>query len=68
MAGTLSKDLLTRVTPGRPWFFYIRITWISAGHIAQLLEAIRKTNPHLDVELLDPYNYFRLHKRCLTTP
>lgn len=68
MAATLSKDLLAKVTPGRPWFFYIRITWIDAGHIAQLLEAVRRANPHLDVEFLDPYNYFTLHKRFLTTP
>ena len=66
MAATLTKDLLTGLAGGRPWFFYIRITWINAGQVAQLLDAIRAANPHLDVELLDPYNYFGLHKRFLS--
>ena len=65
MASKISQDIFADLTGTGPSFHYIRITWISAGQVAQFTDALKKLHPNLDFELLDPYNYFAMHKKVL---
>ena len=43
-------------------FIYYRICYRSPSEMFDLYEELKKTNPHLDIELVDPYTYFSLLK------
>ncbi len=49
----------------RPSFHFFRIVWTSPTDVANSLEALRKKRPDLDIEVLDPYTFFRLLKAHL---
>lgn len=65
MASTISRDIFAKHSGTGPDFYIIRITWISAGQAQQFVDALKRLHPNLDFEVLDPYNYFALHKRVL---
>lgn len=51
--------------PGRPFFHMIRIVWTAPGNVADMLEIVRRKRPDLDIELVSPYDYFRLRREEL---
>ncbi|MCL2158764.1 MAG: hypothetical protein FWH48_05080 [Oscillospiraceae bacterium] len=60
LAGIVSGD-----TPNRPAFHYIRIVWQNPSYIIEIIEALKKLRPDLDIRLPNTYEYFRLHKQFL---
>jgi hypothetical protein len=45
-----------------PGFYFFRIVWTPPSSIIQTIDALRKKRPDLDLEVLDPYTFFRLFK------
>ncbi len=46
-----------------PGFFFFRIVWVGPSQVIQSIETLREKHPELEVELVDPYTFFRLFKR-----
>ena len=46
-----------------PGFFFFRIVWVGPSQVIQSMETLRKKHPGLEVELVDPYTFFRLFKQ-----
>jgi hypothetical protein len=46
----------------KPAFFFFRIVWTNPGQVIETVERLKKKRPELDVELTDPYNFFRMFK------
>jgi putative glycoside hydrolase with GxGYxYP motif/GxGYxY motif-containing protein len=46
-----------------PGFFFFRIVWVGPSQVIQSMETLRKKHPELEVELVDPYTFFRLFKQ-----
>lgn len=49
-------------TPGQPDFRFFRIVWTSPGTVIDTIEMLKKKRPELDIEVVDPYNFFRMFK------
>jgi hypothetical protein len=60
LAGIIHGDI-----PERPAFHYIRIVWQSPGYIIDVIEALKKLRPDLDIRLINTYDYFRLNKQFM---
>jgi hypothetical protein len=45
-----------------PGFFFFRIVWVGPSQVIQSIEALREKHPELEVEVVDPYTFFRLFK------
>ena len=61
----LTRDVLSKDTPDKPAFHYIRVVWMSPTYIVELIDGLKKVRPDLDIQLVNPYDYFRLHKQYL---
>jgi hypothetical protein len=61
----LTRDLLINDTPDKPAFHYIRVVWMSPTYIVEVIDGIKKVRPDLDIQLVNTYDYFRLHKQYL---
>ncbi len=65
----LTADILSRAMDARgvkaPSFHIFRIVWSDPSTIVQAVETLRKIRPDLDIEVLDPYTFFRLLKEHL---
>jgi len=46
-----------------PGFFFFRIVWVGPSQIIQSMKTLGKKHPELEVELVDPYTFFRLFKQ-----
>ena len=63
---SLNQVYFSKFTPGRAQFLYYRICYRSPSELFDLYEELKRTNPQLDIELVDPYTYFDLlRQRCL---
>lgn len=51
----------------RPAFYFFRIVWTSPSQVIAALDELKKLRPTLDIEVVDPYNFFHLFKRTQTT-
>jgi len=58
-------DILINEIQNKPTFNYVRVVWVSAGKVKELISEIKMLRPKLDIEVVDPYNYFELYKRHL---
>ncbi|MEI7422292.1 MAG: hypothetical protein WCK18_09360 [Prolixibacteraceae bacterium] len=47
---------------GNPAFYFFRIIWKNPGYVIESLDLLKKKRPELDIEVVDPYNFFRLYK------
>lgn len=56
-------ELLKHKPVGSPGFFFFRVVWVTPKQIILTMDALRKKHPDLDIELVDPYTYFRLFKQ-----
>lgn len=49
-------------TPGQPDFKFFRVVWTDPGKVIDTIEMLKKKRPELDIEVVDPYNFFRMFK------
>jgi hypothetical protein len=61
----LTNDVLSKDTPDKPAFHYIRVVWMSPTYIMDIVDGLKKARPDLDIQLVNTYDYFRLHKEYL---
>jgi len=47
---------------GKPAFHFFRIVWTDPGQVIDTIEMLKKKRPELDIEIADPYNFFRMFK------
>jgi hypothetical protein len=57
MSGSISSK-----SPGNPAFYFFRIVWTDPGQVIETIELLKKKRPELDIEVVDPYNFFRMYK------
>jgi hypothetical protein len=64
-----TADILSHAITARgavpPSFHFFRIVWTSPSDIEKTIEALKRKRPDLDIEVLDPYTFFRLLKQRL---
>lgn len=61
-ASEMSREIPTRPGGGEPTFYFFRIVWTSPSQVIAALNELRKLRPELDIEVVDPYNFFHLFK------
>jgi hypothetical protein len=61
-AAKAMSNELTAESKDRPSFNFFRIIWSSPGQVIDSIELLKKDRPDLDIEVLDPYSFFRLFK------
>lgn len=49
-------------TEATPSFHFFRIVWTSPSNVIAGIEALKRIRPELDIEVTDPYNFFKLFK------
>ncbi len=49
----------------RPPFYLFRIVWTSPSQVIKTIELLKKKRPELDIEVTDPYNFFRMYKEYI---
>ena len=49
-------------SPGKPAFCFFRIVWTDPGQVIETIELLKKKRPELNIEVVDPYNFFRMFK------
>lgn len=47
----------------KPAFYLFRIVWTSPSDVIETIELLKSKRPDLDIEVADPYNFFRLFKQ-----
>jgi hypothetical protein len=47
-------------SPGKPGFYLFRIVWTGPARVIEMIEVLKKKRPELDIEIVDPYNFFRM--------
>ncbi len=48
-------------------FYYFRIVWVGPRIIVEAVESLRKAHPELNFEVVDPYTFFGLFKKTLSS-
>ncbi|GGH03695.1 hypothetical protein GCM10007415_44880 [Parapedobacter pyrenivorans] len=61
-ANELSLEIPAPRDGAKPAFYFFRIVWTSPSQVIAALEELRKLRPELDIEVVDPYNFFHLFK------
>jgi len=49
----------------KPYFQYFRIVYTPPSLVAETIDRLRVLRPELDLEVVDPYTFFKLYKRHL---
>jgi hypothetical protein len=65
VAEIISRDVIGGDTSNKPVFRYIRIVWQNSAYIIEVIDALKKIRPDLDIQLVNTYEYFRLQKQYL---
>jgi hypothetical protein len=60
-AEALSGSIPSKASQRDPFYFF-RIIWTSPSQVIQSIELLKKKRPELDIEVADPYNFFRMFK------
>ena len=47
----------------KPGFYFFRIVWTPPSAILDSLSVFRKEHPEIDIQVVDPYNFFALFKK-----
>ena len=66
IADLFAKSVMSGDSPDKPAFHYIRIVWQNPSYIIELIDALKKLRPDLDIQLVNTYDYFRLHKQYIS--
>ncbi|HTL30951.1 MAG TPA: hypothetical protein VL282_17100, partial [Tepidisphaeraceae bacterium] len=53
---------VTRWQPGSPLFCIFRCVWVNPSAVKDGLELLKKHNPNLPIEVVDPHTFFGLFK------
>jgi len=61
-ANELSLEIPAPRDGVEPGFYFFRIVWTSPSQVIAALDELRKLRPELDIEVVDPYNFFHLFK------
>jgi hypothetical protein len=46
----------------RPRYYFFRIVWTSPGKVIDAVDRLKALRPELDIEVVDPYNFFHFFK------
>ena len=61
-----AADIMSSAIPLKykciPSFYFFRIVWTSPNQVINAIEILKEKRPDLDIEVIDPYNFFRLFK------
>jgi len=60
-AGILG-ECLREQHAGAPGFYFFRVVWTSPTPIIETVERLRHARPDLNLEVVDPYTFFRLFR------
>lgn len=61
-AKEMSLEIPSPVDEENPTFYFFRIVWTSPSQVIAALDELKKLRPDLDLEVVDPYNFFHLFK------
>lgn len=61
-AKEMSLEIPSPVSEDKPSFYFFRIVWTSPSQVIAALDELKKLRPDLDLEVVDPYNFFHLFK------
>ena len=61
----LARGVISKDTPDKPSFHYIRVVWMNPTYIIGIIDGLKKIRPDLDIQLVNTYDYFRLHQQYL---
>jgi hypothetical protein len=61
VAEGISK-VIHQTTDTTPRYYMFRIIWVGPGKIISAVNQLRTLRPDLDIEVLDPYNFFHYFK------
>lgn len=56
------SSLIPSKSPGKPSFYLFRLIWMDPSQVKTSIEYLKKKRPELDIEVVDPYNFFRMIK------
>ncbi|MHB0999681.1 MAG: hypothetical protein ACYC27_10595 [Armatimonadota bacterium] len=61
-----TSDYLSNAIPDKkndkPTFYFFRIVWTDPSQVIDSIEALKKKRPEIDIEVVDPYNFFGMFK------
>ena len=63
--GAIIASCLEGQRPGVPGFHFFRVVWTGPTQIIDTVTRLRQARPDLDIEVVDPYTFFRLLKQHL---
>ncbi|HZK69101.1 MAG TPA: GxGYxYP domain-containing protein [Paludibacter sp.] len=46
----------------KPAFYFFRIVWTDPSQVIATIDLLKKNRPELNIEVVDPYNFFRMFK------
>lgn len=61
----IMSSALDRRSAAAPSFRFFRIVWTSPSNVEKTIDALRRKRPELNIEVVDPYTFFRLLKERL---
>jgi hypothetical protein len=65
MSGSISRQtgqIENRQEGITPAYYLFRIVWTSPDKVVAVLDKLKQIRPDLDIEVMDPYNFFRYFK------
>jgi hypothetical protein len=61
LAEGISKVIQKSSSP-TPRYYMFRVIWVGPGKILSAVNSLKTLRPDLDIEVLDPYNFFHYFK------
>ena len=61
LAAGISK-VISKTSSTTPRYYMFRVIWVGPGKIINAVNQLRTLRPDLDIEVLDPYNFFHYFK------
>ena len=66
----VSADIMSNAIPLKykcaPTFYCFRIVWSSPFQVIDAIDILKEKRPELNIEVVDPYNFFRMFKEYYT--
>jgi hypothetical protein len=61
-----TAQILSKAIPAskgeKPTYSYFRVVWVNPAYIIESVNELKKLRPELDIEVVDPYNFFHYFK------
>jgi hypothetical protein len=58
----IMSGLLPAPAGKQPQYYFFRIVWTSPSKVIEAVNRLKSLRPELDIEVVDPYNFFRFFK------